>query len=128
MAGTWRWAGWLALLAAWTFGLLSPAAPATLGAALPSGLRFWAAKGLHLAAYAVLALAAAWLPPGGRWLAWIGLLLHAGLTEWLQTGVRGRTGSVRDVLVNAAGIALGLLAAWGLEIHRGRRRVGGLER
>ena len=124
--GWFLWAAWLALLAAWTYGLLSPTAPQTVGAVLPTGLRFWAAKGLHVGAYAFLTFAVAWLPGGGRWLAWLGLLLHAALTEWLQT-FTGRGGAVSDVLINCAGIALGLLAAWGLEVHRRRRRVRGLE-
>ena len=68
-----RWAAWLALLAAWTYGLLSPDAPEAVGSILPPPLRFWAAKGLHVGAYACLAFAAAWVPLCGRWLAWLGL-------------------------------------------------------
>jgi len=108
------WAFWLALLAAWSFALLSPTTPKAAAQLIPTTLRFYAAKGLHLTAYAFLTCLAAWLPAGGRWGAWIALLLHAAITEWLQTFVPGRSGSVSDVLINCTGIGLGLLAAWSL--------------
>jgi hypothetical protein len=38
-------------------------------------------------------------------------VLHAGVTEWLQTFVPGRSGTVSDVCINCVGIGLGLLAA-----------------
>ncbi len=118
------WAAWLALLGVWTYALLSPRAGSAAGQLLPTGMRFYAAKCLHLAAYAFLTFLAAWLPPGGRWAAWLGLLLHAGLTEWLQSLI-GRDGSVRDVLVNCAGIALGLCAAFWLRLPARDGGVGG---
>jgi len=102
---------WLVLLGLWTYGLLSPSAHEDLGPYVPEGLHFSAAKALHVSAYAFLTFTAAWLPTPGRWSAWVGLVLHAGLTEWLQTLV-GRGGSVWDVLIDCAGIAIGLLAVF----------------
>src|SRR5262249_10983660 len=115
VVSAWRtWLGaalWLALLGLWTYGLLSPSAPEEMSEYVPGGLRFYAGKGLHVFSYAGLAFGAAWLPTPGRWAAWAGLVLHAGLTEWLQPFV-GRGGSVWDVLLDCAGIAIGLLTAF----------------
>jgi VanZ family protein len=38
------------------------------------------------------------------------LVLHGAATEWIQTFVPGRTGQLTDVLIDCAGIAVGLLA------------------
>lgn len=43
----------------------------------------------------------------GVWAGGLGILV-AGLDEWNQTGVAGRTGKPQDVLVDAVGIALGI--------------------
>jgi VanZ family protein len=110
---------WLALLGLWTYGLLSPSAPEELGEYVPEGLHFYAGKGLHVFAYAVLAFGAAWLPTPWRWATWVGLVLHAGLTEWLQPFV-GRGGSVWDVLIDCGGITLGVVAAYCLIPTAGR--------
>lgn len=117
------WGLWLALLALWTYGLLSMKA-SRAAEYVPEDLRFYAAKGLHLTAYALLTFGAAWLPAPGRWAAWLGLLAHAWLTEWLQTFVPGRSGSVRDVLIDCAGVALGLLAAFCVKGVPGREEQG----
>lgn len=112
--GRLAWVAWLLLVGVWTYCLLSPTVPREAGNLVTPGLRFYAAKALHLGVYSVLTLLAAWLPDRSRWGAWLGLLAHAAVTEWLQTFVPGRGGSASDVLINCCGIALGLAAALGL--------------
>lgn len=101
-----RAAIFLLLLVLWTVALLSPVPQAsavkTLGG--PSWV-FLIGKGLHVSVYAILAMIGFRLGP--RW--WITpatLLVHAGLTELLQP-MFDRGGSLRDVGLDAAGIALG---------------------
>jgi VanZ family protein len=112
------WAAWALLLACWTAALLSRDAPRVGAAWVPEQYRFWVAKGLHLSSYALLAFLACWLPGarGARGAVWALLLAHAALTEVGQRFVEGRTGTFRDVLINAAGIALGITA--GLSLRR----------
>jgi VanZ family protein len=78
--------------------------------------KFVAAKSLHAGAYAFLTVLAVTLPVPRRWRwVFVGLLaLHGVGTEIGQTFVPHRTGTVRDVLIDWAGIALGALAwfAW----------------
>ena len=112
------WAAWALLLAGWTAALLSRDAPRVGAAWIPVEYRFWVAKGLHLSSYALLAFAACWLR-SARAVAWALLLAHAALTEVGQRFVEGRTGTVRDALINAAGIALGITA--GLALRRRSR-------
>ena len=69
---------------------------------------------LHVPAYAGLAILWLWAVPGraGARAAWLAAALcaayGAGL-EFVQAFVPGRTGSILDVLLNAAGSAAGLL-------------------
>ncbi len=102
----------LALLGLWTWKLLEPIpVPKHLTAHWSDDLLFVAAKGLHAGSYAVLALLAVTLPVPNHW-RWFfaGLLaLHGVATEIGQTFVPGRGGSVRDVLIDWLGIALGVL-------------------
>lgn len=103
----------LTLLGLWTWKLLVPQpVPDALSVHLKGETRFVAAKGLHACAYATLALLAVTLPVPTRWrwaLAAL-LALHGVATEIGQTYVPGRTGSVYDVLIDWAGVALGVLA------------------
>jgi VanZ family protein len=105
----------LALVAAWTVGLLLPQpVPSAITAASPD-LKFWLAKLVHLAVYAVLAALAGWLhaPRPGRWFLLAFLALHAGVVEWLQwTMDLGRDGNLRDVLLDLAGVATGAASTW----------------
>src|SRR5262245_56229746 len=116
--GSWRvgcgvlgWSLWALLLAVWTVALLRPEPPKMGEAVVPTSLRFWAAKGLHLGSYGFLALVSCWLPASGRVrvAVWTALLAHAALTEVGQLYVEGRTGSVMDVLINATGLTLGVV-------------------
>jgi hypothetical protein len=115
------WVLWGLLLALWTAALLRPEPPKVSEAILPMEWRFWAAKGLHVSAYAFLACTGGWLAPTwrARWCLWAALLAHAALTEVGQLYVPGRSGSVVDVGINATGLTLGALA--GLALLRWRR-------
>lgn len=120
-----RWLIYLQALAAWTVGLLTPH-PIRVGArVLPPELRFWVAKALHVSAYAALAALLAWLPirPRWRWLGLALLVLHGCATEYLQTFVEGRTGSLRDVGLDSLGLALGLALSWRWWRHPATRRT-----
>jgi VanZ family protein len=115
----WRVAGWVLwglFLAAWTAALLSPEPPRASAAVVPSSMRFWVAKGLHLGAYAILAFAPRWLTSSRKawWVVWLALVAHGALTEVGQLFVEGRHGSIRDVALDAAGVALGALAGFAL--------------
>jgi VanZ family protein len=124
----WRilgWSLWLLLLGGCTAALLSSRAPKLGAVIVPPSLRFAAAKAVHLTAYGSLAFGVCWLTSDRRlrWAVWAGLLAHGALTEVGQLFVEGRTGSVRDVFIDAAGLALGALAgtAWASWRHSKRQ-------
>jgi hypothetical protein len=76
---------------------------------------FYFAKTLHVTAYALFALLTCWLRVGGLSRAGLFgfLVLHAGATEYTQYVMAiGRTGSLRDVGLNLAGIGLGAALGW----------------
>jgi VanZ family protein len=99
------WAGSLALL---TYGLLSPDPPKVGEAYVPSPLRFWASKAVHVGGYAYLSALVGFLPLTARGEGRLRLLLvaHGAATEYLQTFV-DRYGSVMDVGIDTAGVILG---------------------
>ena len=74
-------------------------------------------KMLHLFLYGVLALMLVWTLDGIQsrvyrfLMALIIAVAFGAVMEWCQTKVPGRFGTVYDVVLNAAGAALGLLAA-----------------
>ena len=74
-------------------------------------------KLLHIFLYGVLALLLVWTldgvePRAHRFLmALVIAVLFGAAMEWLQTKVPGRYGTVSDVILDAAGTALGILAA-----------------
>jgi VanZ family protein len=109
-----HFAAFLAVLVLWTWKLLDPApVPGEWKSWLVSlGLVFAAAKGLHVVGYATLTVLAVTLPVPRRWRVFlVGLLvLHGVVTEVGQTFVPDRTGSPLDVLIDWAGIVLGVLA------------------
>jgi len=111
------WIGWLLFLLIWTALLLRPEPAQIPNSVVPSYWRYPIAKAVHVTAYAILF---AW----GRYLARTGaigskgaiswwplplLSLHGFLTEYLQTLVRLRTGSIADVGWDHLGILLGLI-------------------
>jgi VanZ family protein len=110
----WRWLAWVLCVAVWTAALLTTYPAKIKQAVLPEPLGMPAAKTLHVAAYAFLTATAAFLHVRGgrRWLLIAFLSLHGCATEYLQNYVPGRDGSLRDVALDHAGIALGLLLSW----------------
>ena len=121
------------VLALWTWKLLEPSpVPDEISERLARfGLKFAAAKSLHLVLYAILTILAITLPipRRGRYFL-VGLLVwHGVATEIGQRFVPNRTGTIRDVLIDWCGIALGLLVAmWWNRRSRRRADAGELPR
>ncbi|MBA4064604.1 MAG: hypothetical protein C0501_13000 [Isosphaera sp.] len=98
-------------LGLWTWKLLHPVpVPEEVGRAIPGHLKFAFAKGLHVGAYAFLTVLTAFLPVRRPyfWVAVLTLVVHGAGTEVGQLYVPNRHGSVRDVVLNWAGILVGL--------------------
>ena len=71
-------------------------------------------KLLHVLAYGTLAGSAGWLPTSfrNRCMIAVGLIGHGALTEFIQLFVPYREGCVRDVIIDAVSISLGLAVTW----------------
>jgi VanZ family protein len=105
-------------LGVWTYELLAEnPVPESVSRAIPDEWKFWLAKGLHVVAYAVLTVLAGLLPVPRVyfWLVVAFLVLHGVGTEVGQRYVANRHGSLRDVILDWAGVGLGLLALWVLK-------------
>jgi VanZ family protein len=112
---------WCLLLALWTLALLTPDPVRIAKQVLPGDLEFSAAKLTHVLAYGLLAAMIGVLRPLGRW-RWLFLALlslHGMGTEYLQTFVPTRTGSLRDVGIDHVGILLGAVLTWKNWLRRG---------
>lgn len=111
--GRMRWWLWLMALAAWTFLLLMPgywipnSPPSVSVGDLSAG------KLVHVAAYAILAAAAGWLPGPvlARTLIVAALIAHGALTEWLQSFVPWRMGCWRDFWIDTFSVVAGCLTS-----------------
>jgi hypothetical protein len=105
-------------LAVWTWLLVEPNPVPEGVLQLLSWLdiaHYLAAKALHLLGYTYFAVALAlWVPRRRRplFLAFALLLAHGMATEIAQTFVPNRTGRPLDVLIDWAGVSLGVLAGW----------------
>jgi VanZ family protein len=115
----WRWTIWLVAVGCWAVALLTPQPVEVEKSLLPQEALFSASKSLHIAAYAILTGAGAWLPAwhGRRWLPVAILSFHGCATEFFQQWVPARHGCVEDVVIDHIGIAIGLL----LTLPRWRR-------
>jgi hypothetical protein len=111
-----------AFLTAWTIALLSPvphqSAKRVLGDAFSV---FIFGKGLHIGAYAFLAVLGGTLPLRNWSWAWMlpGLIAHGAVTEFFQQFV-GRTARLEDVGLDAIGVAFGGLVVWVWRAMRAR--------
>jgi VanZ family protein len=125
MAMVWkaRWLVWWIYVALWTTGLLLPleAIENLPGSELLASNKYLAAKSLHVAAYAMMAVLCGWLHLSARfrWIMIYFLMGHATLTEILQKYViPGRSGLLEDVAIDQAGITIGLVLSWNWWIQK----------
>jgi VanZ family protein len=121
--GTLGWAFWWLALVGIVWALLSPTPAKISGAMLRPDVNFVCAKTVHLCVFTTFSLVAALLPttPFLRRGHFVVLLLVACVTEYLQTFVEGRTGTVIDACINLSGITLGLLGAWAFQVRAASR-------
>jgi VanZ family protein len=110
-------------LLAWTIALWLPVPSESANKAL--GDPFWVflfGKGLHITAYAFLAVLGSTIALFGQKWFWVlpCLVLHGGLTEIIQPLV-GRTGRIEDVGLDAIGIAIGGLLALAFRLFLNRQ-------
>jgi VanZ family protein len=112
-AGT-RWLIWGLFLAAWSLALLTPHPVHVAKAILHSESSFYFAKGLHISAYAVLAILTGWLRVSApeRWVLLALLFLHALATEVLQSFVPERGPDLVDTARDHVGLLIGVLLSW----------------
>jgi VanZ family protein len=112
-----RWTAWIAFTVLWTIALTAPIGKieAFRSESILSGdLRIVVAKILHAFAYASWTILTGSLFPsfGGRVAFLFFLMNHAVVTEYVQLRWAGRDGCLRDVLIDHAGIFLGLMLSW----------------
>src|SRR5438067_1101160 len=111
-----RWAVWALYVVAWTRSLLvENPVRGVVDPALAFKL-FLFSKTVHVTAYALFAVLSGWLHVRRphRWLLLAFMSLHAFATEYGQHFFVTRHPSLRDVGLDHAGIALGVLLTWGL--------------
>lgn len=110
-----RWRIWCLGLLVWTALLVAPNPTTELGLDdVLAEYKYAAAKTLHVVAYGCMAFFAGWLrtPMRYRWGLVFVLMAHGTVTELIQTQIEGRTGTLRDVGYDHAGVCLGLLLGW----------------
>lgn len=116
-------------LGLWTWELLAEKpVPDSVMRLIPVEWRFWLAKGLHVFGYAFLTVLASTLPVSRKffWGVIAMLVVHGIATEYGQSFVSTRTGSFRDVMLDWAGVVLGI--AFVLVIDQFRHPPGGYYR
>src|SRR5262245_51809485 len=105
-----RWLLWMVFALGWTAALLLPHPPHPESLdSFPYG-NFLAAKCLHISAYAAWTVLTVSMRQC-RWLLAL-VLFHGVATEFLQSFIPSRTGSVSDVALDWFGVGLGLLLGW----------------
>jgi hypothetical protein len=110
-----------AFLTAWTIALLSPVPEQAQRVFGGPWEAFLFGKGLHITAYAFLAVLGGTIRWFERRWVWVlpALVAHGALTEFFQQFV-GRGASVGDVGLDSIGIAAGGIIVW---LKRGRGAV-----
>ncbi len=105
---------WSIYTATWTTALLTPQPVRVADAVLGNEHAGYAAKTLHVSAYAVLTILTGWLNAPLRWrgLLVVFLSAHALGTEFFQAYVPTRYPSWADVGWDHLGIVLGLILSW----------------
>src|SRR5262245_60656037 len=95
------WALWAGSLALLTYGLLSPDAPEVSAEYIRKDFGYWFSKAVHVGSYAYLSALVGFLPvtAWGEARLRLALVAHGAVTEYLQTFVEGRYGSVGDVAI-----------------------------
>jgi VanZ family protein len=111
-----RWLIWAVFTFLWTAALLFPTSSVLRldDSETEVTRRMIVGKTLHVVAYAALAFLSGWVqsPPRYRWLLMFFLMAHPALTELGQSAVPGRSGQLTDVLLDQAGIAVGVALSW----------------
>ena len=112
----WRWLLWSVFVIVWTTALVIPV-PGDAFVNIESiriNLKFVLAKSLHVFAYAAMTVLSGRLliAPRFRWAMMYFLMFHAGLTEIIQERLVYRSGLLMDVMIDSAGVALGVAVSW----------------
>jgi len=110
------WSLWSLFTLAWTAALVLPISAPTFGTTeeMRGLVRLLLAKTAHVTVYACWAAFTGWLraPLRVRLFLLMFLMAHAVGTEWVQTYVPARFGSLRDAALDQAGIFIGVLASF----------------
>jgi VanZ family protein len=107
------WGVWLTVLIVWTGLLLTPGDWLVDQSKHQTGT-LGIGKLLHVGFYFMLAALTGWLRLAKNWRLLLIpiLMLHGGLTEWLQTFVPYREGAWRDVGLDSLSVLAGFLVTW----------------
>jgi glycopeptide antibiotics resistance protein len=97
----------------WLLASLTRLTARLSGSTAPHTVRF-VEPGLNVALFVPLALLLCWaLPRLGRWSVWVVCVLGSAAIELTQfLFLPGRDGTLRDVVTNSTGAALGVLLHW----------------
>jgi len=88
-------------------------------------INYFFRKGMHFCTFGVLAVLLFFILP--KWkrrymLSWLLVTLYAATDEWHQLHVPGRSGSIKDVLLDAIGAAVALCIVYLIRRKIGKRR------
>ncbi len=110
--------------------LLDEDATEEVRTAMTARVSFIVRKGAHFSIYALLGactcFAMQFQPVMPRWrygIAFVVSALYAATDEWHQSFVPGRSGNMRDVLIDASGVLFGLFLFWCVRALIARRRA-----
>ena len=110
------WSIWSLFTIAWTLALVLPVSGPTFGTTeeMRGLVRIILAKTAHVTIYAIWTIFTGWLraPLRFRLILLMFLMAHAVGTEWAQTFVPARSGSLRDAALDQLGISIGVLLSY----------------